>query len=352
MQGRVGSSDLNGALELDLHGPRRVLTGTLTSRLVDMDDLAGFIGSQPGRLATPGQTPEQVAAVKRAEANPKLLPTTRVSVPKIRSTDVHITYRGDKIMGQNMPFDSLSTKMDIEDGHIRLTPLRLGIGGGDLTGNFDLNPVGDELDANTTMAVEHVNIGKLLASAGLGSGQGSIDGTAWLKGRGASLSAILAHGNGALDVRMPQGGEVNALLLDLSGLEFGRAFLSALGIPAKETINCMVADFDLRDGTLTSRTLAVDTTEHVITGGGRIDLARELVDMYLRTQARHFSIGTLATPIRITGPFKDLSYAPDPELAVRGGVAAGLGVLFPPAALLPTIQFGVGDKSPCAEAKK
>jgi len=45
--------------------------------------------------------------------------------------------------------------------------------------------------------------------------------------------------------------------------------------------------------------------------------------MYLRTEAKHFSIGTLATPIRIAGPFKDLSFTPSPELAVRGVVAVG-----------------------------
>ena len=35
------------------------------------------------------------------------------------------------------------------------------------------------------------------------------------------------------------------------------------------------------------------------------------------------------------------------RLALRGGAAVGLGVLFPPAAVLPTIQFGVGDDHRC-----
>jgi AsmA family protein len=95
----------------------------------------------------------------------------------------------------------------------------------------------------------------------------------------------------------------------------------------------------------------VNTTEHVITGGGRVDLSREVVEMTLRTDPKHFTIGKLATPIHITGPFKDLHFMPDKELAIRGGLAVGLGALFPPASLLPTIQFGVGENSPCAERK-
>ena len=111
----------------------------------------------------------------------------------------------------------------------------------------------------------------------------------------------------------------------------------------------MVADFVLQRGILASRTLVLDTTDHLITGVGRIDLAREVMELRIRSQAKRFSIGTLATPILIQGPFKNLTYGPDVELAARGGAAIGLGLLFPPAALLPTIQLGVGDGPPCAE---
>jgi hypothetical protein len=92
------------------------------------------------------------------------------------------------------------------------------------------------------------------------------------------------------------------LLIDLSGVEFGRAFLAAINILDKEKIRCMVADFILQGGILASRTLVVNTTDHVITGGGRIDLSREVLEMHLRTDAKHFPIGTLAAPIRAARP--------------------------------------------------
>ena len=207
------------------------------------------------------------------------------------------------------------------------------------------------MDTDADVKAERVNVSRLLASAGLGSGEGILDGTAKLKGRGASMSTILAHGDGALRIVMPTGGNINSLLVDLSGIEIVPAFLAAIGLPDKEGIRCMVADFVLQRGILASRTLEVNTTGHVITGGGRVDLSRELVEMSLRTDPKHFTIGKLATPILISGPFKNLHFMPDKELAIRGGVAAGLGFLFPPAALLPTIQFGVGENSPCVERR-
>jgi AsmA family protein len=352
IKGRVGSTDLSGDVAVDPRGVRPILNGALTSRQVDMEDLGGIIGSQPGRTTTPGQTAAQVQEVKRAEASLQWLPNAAINMPRMKSADIHITYAGAKIIGKNAPFESISTKLDIVDGHVQLTSMRLGIAGGVMSGSADLTPVGDELDANVDVKFERVNVGALLESAGLGHGNGPISGSAQLKGRGASVAGVVGHGDGALRVVMARGGEINALLLDLSGVQLGRAVLSAVGLPDKEHVRCMVADFTLRQGILASRTLVLNTTDHVITGGGRIDLAREVMELRVRSDTKHLSIGTLATPILIYGAFKDLHYRPDLELAARGGAAVGLGLLFLPAALLPTIQFGVGDDSPCAEARK
>ena len=348
IKGKVGSSDLNGTLELDRHRERPLLTGSLLSHHVDLQDLGGFIGSEPGRTTTPGQSAAQVAVVARAQANPKLLPDMQISIPKLLSADVHLQYTGERVLGPNVPFDAISVLLDITAGHIRLDPMRLNMSGGTVTGYVDLNPVGDLLDADTSVQMEHINLGGLLQKAGLGGGQGPINGTARLKGRGASMSQIVGQGEGAMHIVMPVGGEVNSLLIVLSGGEIGRAILAALGIPDREAVRCMVADMVLHHGVLATRELAIDTTDHIITGGGRIDLLHELIELQLRTDAKHFTIGKLATPVTISGTFKKVGFNFNSEAYVRGGAAIGLGLLFPPAAILPTNQFGVGEQSPCA----
>jgi uncharacterized protein involved in outer membrane biogenesis len=348
IKGRVGSSDLNGTLEVDPKAERPVVAATLISHQVDMADLGGFVGTEPGRPTTPGQTPKQVEEIRQAEANPRLLPDTPISIPKVRAADIHLTYRGEKILGRDIPFNSIEAKLDIDNGHIHVSPLRLGIGGGALSGALDLNPVGDQVDADANVKLEHVNIAHLFPAIGFGGGEGVIDGTAQLKGRGDSLLRILAHGDGAFRAVMPSGGNIDALLVDLMGVELGNAFFAAIGIPNKEAIRCMVADFVLRQGVLASRVLELDTTDHIIAGGARFDLGREAMEVALRADPKHFTIGKLATPILISGTLMHPHFAPAPELVIRGGAAIGLGILFPPAAILPTIQFGAGENSPCA----
>jgi uncharacterized protein involved in outer membrane biogenesis len=159
---------------------------------------------------------------------------------------------------------------------------------------------------------------------------------------------MLGNGNGSLQLTMAGGGDLSALLVDLSGLQFGNALLSALGVPERDKVECFVADFVLQRGVLQTRALLLDTTSDIISGSGTINLRTETLDYQISTEAKHFTIGSLPAPISITGSFKGPGAMPDiGKLTARGGAAAGLGVVFPPAAILPTIQFGVGDDHRC-----
>jgi uncharacterized protein involved in outer membrane biogenesis len=113
----------------------------------------------------------------------------------------------------------------------------------------------------------------------------------------------------------------------------------------------MVSDFELEQGTLDTKVLLIDTSEANIIGTGKIDLADEQADYRLTTEPKHFSVGHLRAPILIRGALKNPSIMPDPkQLAARGGIAAVLGVfLTPVAALIPTIELGLGKDHNCGE---
>jgi AsmA family protein len=347
--GQLGLSDVEGNIEVDPGQKRPVVTADVASRQIDLADLGGFLGSEPGRMNMPNQTPEQHQAVARAEASPRLLPTTTISLPKLLAADVHLKYRGARIQGRNMPFDSLAADMDIVDGRILLHPVSIGVGQGQITGTVELAPVnGEQFRTKADIAVQRVDLGRMLKATNMVSGSGVIGGHAVLDTTGNSTATMLANGNGSLQLTMAGGGDLSALLVALSGLQFGNALLSALGIPDRDKIECFVADFVLQRGELQTRTLLLDTTSDITSGGGTINLRAETLNYEVKTEAKHFTIGALPAPISITGSFKDPGALPDiTKLAVRGGVAAGLGVLFPPAAILPTIQFGVGDDHRC-----
>jgi AsmA family protein len=56
--GQLGSSDVQGTIEVDPGQKRPVVTADVTPHQVELADLGGFLGSEPGRMTTPNQTPE------------------------------------------------------------------------------------------------------------------------------------------------------------------------------------------------------------------------------------------------------------------------------------------------------
>lgn len=110
----------------------------------------------------------------------------------------------------------------------------------------------------------------------------------------------------------------------------------------------MVSDFALTQGVLQTRALVFDTDEANIVGSGTVDLRNETLNYRISQEPKHFSIGAIHAPIDVTGAMKNPAIKPDPlELGARLGAAAALGVVFPPAALLPTIQLGLGQNNNC-----
>ena len=354
--GTLGRSDIEGDVTVTppAGGQRQKVVATLASRRVDMQDLGGFIGSTPGDTGERGQTAAQRRQVAAAEASPKLLPDRPINIPRLRAADVHLEYKAAsiegsaKLTGRGTPLDNLSVVLDLDDGAIRVHPIVAGIGTGRIVGDIALTPVSDSSTRlHADVNFDRVSIARLMQSAGF-SGAGVIGGRAEIDSAGSSLAQFAANGDGGVRLAT-SGGELSALLVALSGLQFGNALVSALGLPEHARLRCMVADLPLRHGILDSRLLLIDTDESNIRATGTVDLRDERINLRLETNAKHFSIGSLPTPIDIGGTLKHPSVAPAiGPLAARGGAAVALGVLLTPlAALLPTIQLGTAENHDC-----
>ncbi len=181
-------------------------------------------------------------------------------------------------------------------------------------------------------------------------GKGIIGGRADITTTGNSIATMLGNGNGGLSLVMSGGGNVSALLPDIAGLEFGNALLSALGVPNRAQIQCFVLNLPLKDGIASTDAFLLQTSEARTVGRGTIDFKNQTLDYSLTTRSTHFSIGSLPGPIDISGKLGKPSILPGTEVVARTAGAVALGIVFPPAALLPMIQFGVGKGSACEKA--
>ncbi|MEA2727180.1 MAG: AsmA family protein [Acetobacteraceae bacterium] len=349
-QGRLGNSDIAGTIEeqpeaiADTKGkPKPVVTMDLRSNRVDLTDLTGFIGGTPNRSNTANPTGQERQAAAKANASPKLLPDTPISVPRLDWADIHLHYHGAHIEGRDMPLDDLTVALDVVDGRISLHPISFGIGKGRLLGNIELAPTtGKNVHARLDLRMQNLDVARMMAATHTFDGAGSVSGVGAIDATGDSLASLMANGNGEVKMAMA-GGDLSAVLVDLTGLHFGNALLSALGVPNKTQVQCFVGDLAMQHGVLDFKAMTLDTGEAITNVGGNVDLGKETIDLALKTDARHFTVGSLPTRINIGGTFKNPSIRPGAEAAARVGAAAGLAALFAPLAILPTIQFGTSD---------
>ncbi|HET9148420.1 MAG TPA: AsmA family protein, partial [Acetobacteraceae bacterium] len=247
-----------------------------------------------------------------------------------------------------MPLDNLVVHMDIVNGAVDLHPVSFGVGTGKILGNISLTPEArKQILAKANIDFLNVNVSRLMAATHVFHGAGTVGGRATLDSTGNSIASWAANGTGGLALTM-QGGNLSALLVALSGLQFGNAVISALGLPKQTNVRCFIGDFALNHGIIDTRTLLLDTGTALVNGGGTVDLRTQTINYFIRSRPKHFSIGSLPAPIKVTGLLKKPSIGPAKKpLIVRGGAAAVLGVIAAPLALLPTIQLGVKDPHVC-----
>ena len=345
--GTVGKSDLSGDLAVRTGGPRLRIEGDLRSKQILFADLGGFVGSAPGEADAAGQTAAQKREHAEQAASPRLLPDTPVNLPKIRTADFDIRYAAQHIQTKDTPFDDLAVHLRIDDGVLSLRPVRFGIGGGSISANVLLDGTQDRAHVQADADFREVDFSKVMGALEY-RGSGKVDGRASLDARGNTVADLLAAGNGRLRLSM-EGGDVSALLINLAGLDFGNALLSAIGIPSRAKLRCMIADLDMKKGLVSTDTLLLDTTEANVVGDGTVNLADERIDYRVRTQPKTFNIGSISAPIRIGGTLKQPRVRPEARsLGLRGGAAVALGIVATPlAALLATIQPGTGKDQDC-----
>ncbi|WP_307719396.1 AsmA family protein [Massilia cavernae] len=346
-RGKVGSSDIGRHLEFQTGKPRGKLSGTVTSKKLQFDDLGPLIGadsnaSKMRRGAPPVQPPN------------KVLPVEEFCTERWTAIDADVRYTAARIMREKqLPITKLSTHLILEDGVITLAPLSFGIAGGTLNSNIELDGRGrqgkDAIKATAKVTARGLRIKQLFpAIEGLQASVGQANGDASLSATGDSVATLLAASNGEVRTLINQG-TVSKLLLEQMGLNLGNIVLTTLFGDKQVRINCMGTDFAVTRGLMQSRMFVIDTEEAVIRVDGTIDLANERLDLTIRPHTKGLRIFSLRAPLYVRGSFKQPGVSVDKGvLALKAGGALALATLAAPvAALLPLVHAGLGRDNEC-----
>lgn len=346
--GTVGDSDLAGDVVVETATPRPLFTAKLTSRVLDFDDLAGFLGLPPSAGDGESASPDQAAETAQLAAQDKVLPQQPYRLEKLRAMDADVTLDAARVTAPPLPIESLSGHLTLADGLLTLEPLTLHAAGGRVESFVTLDASRDPIVTDARISLRRLELPKLFPDAELAKDStGRIGGRVTLKGTGNSIAQMLGTSDGEIGMVMGRG-RISNLLLELAGLDLQEALRFLLGKDRVIPVRCAYADFAVADGVMQTRQFAFDTTDTVLYAEGSVSLREETFDLTLRPQPKDKSLVSLRSPLRVAGTFRDPSVRPKAgPLALRGAAAALLYSVAPPAILLALLETGPGEDSDC-----
>ena len=347
-KGKVGGSDIAGKLTFQSSEPRGILTGEVNSHLLRLADLGPIVGAD-------SNASKAARGVEAVQPSGKVLPVETFRTDRWKKVDADVKFTADQIVrDKQLPISKVNTHIVMKAGVLTMNPLNFNIAGGTMVSNIRLDGSGADgvngIKATAKVTARHLQIKQLFPTIDkMQATVGQIDGDAQLSAVGNSVSTLLAHSNGELKTLINQG-TVSKLLLEEMGLNVGNIVLTKLFGDKDVKLNCMATDFAVTNGLMQTRVFLVDTDEATIRAGGTINLADEQLNLTLDPQTKSFRIFSLRAPLHVDGPFSKPRVGVDKGVvALKAGGAAALALAAPVAALLPLINTGPGQDSPCGQ---
>ncbi|HEY0846949.1 MAG TPA: AsmA family protein [Noviherbaspirillum sp.] len=340
--GRVGESDIGGTLEYLHRQPRPMLRGEVVSQQLRLVDLRALVG-------TDEDTNKRSEEAKIPPG--KVLPVSPFRTDRWGKMDVQVRFSGKKIVRETLPIEHLETEISLDNGILSLTPLNFGIAGGRLTTELRIDGRADPAKARLKMAARGLLLKELFPAAeSMQASVGQLNGEAALSAAGNSFAALLGSSNGEVKSLVQQG-SISKFVLEAAGLNIASAIAAKLFGDHQVRINCMAADFNVKDGVMQPQFFVVDTPDASITADGNINFDKETLNLTIRPESKGVRVISLRSPLYVSGTFKNPDFGVDKGVvAAKAAAATVLGIAAAPAAaLLALINPGPGEDSPCAE---
>ena len=359
----VGSSlgDIAGQLTVQW-APRAAVTGSLTSRMLDLDAIAAPAGGVlPAVWPLPGAGGQAVAmpapADTQAADTPPTPPTAvqpsgALPLASLRRTDADLTLAIGDLTIDGQKLTDLQAHLQLADGKLALNPFRAQTAEGALIGGASIDASSDEPPVAITLRSPAIGAGAIAGLLGYPDGaHGTMQVDAQLSGTGQTVQALKSTLDGHLGLAMVNGQVEDSLVQGLLGAALDTAGVPSFGSGVSQ-VRCLALRLDFANGTGTVRALSADTSKLALDGTGEIDLRAQTADLHLRPRLR-LGPTEVAAPIWFHGPFNAMKGTLDPVL---GGGRVGMSIGSAPAGPsgcarnLAIARGGLGGPLPVAAA--
>jgi uncharacterized protein involved in outer membrane biogenesis len=288
LDAEVGSTDLSGELKYDQSNERPRLEATLASRRADLSDLSSLLRTSP--------------PAKQTEPRERLLSDKRFGAGKLRELDAEVELKVQTLNAPSLPpLQNVRLQARLEGGQFDVKPLQFAWAGGTVRGTLGLDASQDPPTAQLDVQWQKLRLETLLPDQPENARvAGPLSGRIVVNGRGDTLAALLGRGTGTVSAVLTGGSLPNKLDAKLS-LNGGKWLKSLFTGTESIPIHCGELVADLRDGTLRTRHLVLETAQTRLAGTGQLDFGDERFELWLDPQPKKASLLSLPQSIRMRG---------------------------------------------------
>jgi uncharacterized protein involved in outer membrane biogenesis len=337
---KLGATEIGGALQASLAGPRPRLAGKLVAPKIDLTER--MPPKQEGAAAG-GGAPAAGSGSGGGARPDKVFPNDPLPLDGLKAADAKLSLAVVELIAPGATLTDLSADLALDNGNLAITPFGFALSGSRFDGNVSLAARSAPAKLALALKAPALDMGRMLkeqADIELLRGNAAID--VDVAGSGNSVAAIMASLNGHSRMLMKEGqAKTESFDLIVGGLS---SVMGSLFSSKSEwtVLNCMASDFQIEKGVAKSRVNLIDTELLTISADGQVDLGQETLAMKVTPAPKSTTIN-VSVPIKIGGTLANPTFAPDELATVKklGGIL-GLAV-FPPAAIVGLTEMGGSD---------
>ncbi|MEX2407603.1 MAG: AsmA family protein, partial [Rhodovibrionaceae bacterium] len=200
----LADTALSGAVSVDMSGERPMVTGSLTSPLVDL-------GALPG---TDGEDSAEETASENGADSQYVIPDEPLPLDALRAADADLSLKIDTLrVKEGMEVSALDLTLNLQNGRLSVSPMTGVFSGGQMNLDLTLDGSQETPSLATKFAMLGMDYGSLLKNMDVSQDvEGTMDIKLDLTGRGRSPHEIASTLNGTTEVISEEGVITNKLL--------------------------------------------------------------------------------------------------------------------------------------------
>ncbi len=348
-QASLGRSKLEGTASVKMGTKRPYIQAHFTSLDFNFDEWLKWGNSQKSARFwefIPGSS-----GIAFADTGQRIFSNTPFPLEGLNIVDTHVRISNGKISGNGVELKKMDLDLALEEGNLRINPLKGEVEGGTLFADLslDVRQANPALEAKINL--KEINIAPLLKKMKATNllSSGNVDLEVDLRGNGGSLQTLMESLNGKINMVMGKG-EIDNQYLDFEGSDLFKLFAGG-GKKEHTDLNCFVCRFRIRNGIAMNEGLLLDTGTITVAGEGSVNLASERVRLTIKARPKEESLLRLTVPVQIRGTLAEPYVLADTENIARGVLGALLGTTTSSSGpQVPFVQKGTDSKNPCVEA--